>query len=245
MSNLTDDKGHNQVFRPSKAMSLRTERRCDYMIKQMNFDKDSNFSDRRITNILEIGCGTGEIAHLLAKKTNADVVGTDICIPFIEEAKSKYELPNLEFRILDFNDPASILENKFDYIIGNGILHHLYNNLNVALLNIKSLLVPQGKIIFLEPNLYNPYCYLIFNTTKGMRKWAKLEPDEMALRKRKIKKQLMNANYTNIEIKYKDFLLPNTPNALIAPVCFVGNVVEKIPIINMFSQSIFISAQNK
>jgi hypothetical protein len=41
-----------------------------------------------------------------------------------------------------------------------------------------------------------------------MRKWAKLEPDEMALRKRNIKKQLQRAGYTNMKIGYKDFLLP-------------------------------------
>ena len=36
-----------------------------------------------------------------------------------------------------------------------------------------------GRIIFLEPNLHNPYVYLIFSRPK-LRQRARLEPDEMA-----------------------------------------------------------------
>ena len=237
MSSLTDDRGYNQMFSPSEAMDIRTERRCDYMLNQM-----TNVTEQ--TRILEIGSGTGELAALLAKKTSAQVTGSDICVPFIEEAKQKHVAPNLNFIVLDFNKPEVLENEKFDYIVGNGILHHLYYNLEEALVNIKKLLTPNGKIIFLEPNLYNPYCFLIFNTTERMRNWAKLEPEEMALRKNKVKKQLKRAGYSNIKIEYKDFLLPNTPKNLIKSVIFLGNIIEKIPLLNKVSQSIFISAQN-
>jgi 2-polyprenyl-3-methyl-5-hydroxy-6-metoxy-1,4-benzoquinol methylase len=194
---------------------------------------------------LEIGCGTGELAALMASKTKAHVTGSDICTPFIEEAANKHRLPNLKFMTLDFNHPDILEGRRFDYIVGNGILHHLYNNLDAALVHIKNLLANDGKIIFLEPNLYNPYCYLIFNTTKKMRRWAKLEPDEMALRKRRVKAQLQQAGYINIKIEYKDFLLPNTPECLIKTVINTGDVLEKIPLLKMVSQSIFISAKNR
>jgi 2-polyprenyl-3-methyl-5-hydroxy-6-metoxy-1,4-benzoquinol methylase len=226
------------MFRPSATMDIRTARRCDYMLAQMD-------ALNAQTRILEIGCGTGELAALIASRTKAQVTGSDICAPFIEEAIKKHRLPNLEFMVLDFNHPEILAGLQFDYIVGNGILHHLYTNLDKSLLQIKKILKTGGsKIIFLEPNLYNPYCFLIFNTTKKMRKWAKLEPDEMALCKRNIKARLQRAGYVDIKIEYRDFLLPNTPESLIKAVISTGRILEKTPLLKMVSQSIFISAKN-
>jgi 2-polyprenyl-3-methyl-5-hydroxy-6-metoxy-1,4-benzoquinol methylase len=234
MGSIKDDRGYNQGFRQSKALNIRTERRCDYIIQQM--DKSESAS------ILEIGCGTGEMSYLLAKKTNLQVLGTDLCIPFIEEANHHYHLSNLKYRVLDFNRP-NLADERFDYIVGNGILHHLYKNLDQALQNIKALLKENGKIIFLEPNLYNPYCYLIFNTLPIFRRMANLEPDEMAFTKTYITTVLNQLNYHEIKVEYKDFLLPITPNYLITPSIAMGAVIEEIPIVKMISQSIFISAK--
>ena len=118
----------------------------------------------------------------------------------------------------------------------------MYCNIDKALINIKKLLKPNGKIVFLEPNLYNPYCFLIFHTTSFFRRWARLEPGEMALTKGEIQKVLQLAGYQSIKIEYKDFLLPNTPAVLINPIIALGSVLERIPVINFLSQSIFISA---
>jgi 2-polyprenyl-3-methyl-5-hydroxy-6-metoxy-1,4-benzoquinol methylase len=235
MPSIKDDRGYNQGFKPSKALNIRTERRCDYMIAHM--DAANNVSE-----ILEIGCGTGELSFMLAAKTNEKVLGTDLCAPFIAQSKANYSLPNLSFLVLDFNDPEALAGRKFDYIVGNGILHHLYKNLDKALVNLMKLLKPGGKIIFLEPNLWNPYCYLIFHTSAFFRNWAKLEPDEMALTKGEMKKVLHSVGYQSIKIEYKDFLLPNTPGFLVNPIIALGSVLERTPVLKCLSQSIFISA---
>lgn len=238
MPSIQDDRGYNQGFKPSKSLDIRTERRCDYMVGRMDLKKN--------IRILEIGCGTGQLSYMLAKKTGKKVLGTDLCKPFIREAKSNYKLPNLDYQILDFNDKKSVAavtkKHKFDYLVGNGILHHLYYNLETSLKNINKLLAKDGRIVFLEPNFFNPYCLLIFNLAP-FRKMAKLEPDEMTFTKGHITRLLKKTGFGDIRAEYKDFLVPGVPESLIKPVIAVGEVVEKIPVLNMLAQSLYVSAK--
>ena len=234
MENIKDDRGFNQVWGDSKSTRVRAERRCEYMISQMQVQPNKS--------VMEIGCGTGKNAFILAKKTGMNVLGTDLCVPFVEEARKNYPLTNLRYDILDFNKADQFKGEKFDYIIGNGILHHLYYHLDEAFTNMLHLLKDGGKIIFLEPNIYNPYVYLIFSYA-ALRKATHLEPDEMAFSKSFATEKLAKAGYKNIKVEYKDFLLPGVPDALITPSVVIGDVLEKIPLLKNVSQSIFISAQ--
>ncbi len=234
MLSVKDDKGYSQGYKDSAAMQIRTKRRVDYFLNLM--DKSE------IKDVLEIGCGRGEVSNYIAENSNHQVLGTDICRPFIDEANKRYQLPNLNFAVLDFNNPVEVEKKQFDYIIGNGILHHLYYNIDESLINLRKLLKPGGKIIFLEPNLLNPYCYLIFATIPLFRNMAKLEPTEKAFSKSFITKNLIKHEFSDIDVKYKDFLLPIIPKFMIGFVISVGNVVEKIPGLRVLTQSIFISA---
>jgi 2-polyprenyl-3-methyl-5-hydroxy-6-metoxy-1,4-benzoquinol methylase len=232
MASIIDDRGFNQGFQLVKSTEIRMRRRAEYMISKMDVDKNKS--------VLEIGCGTGEVSYWIAEKTKMAVLGTDLCGPFIEEANKNLVLPNLRFEVLDFNKPDEVKGRTFDYIIGNGILHHLYHHLDKALVTLYNLLHENGKIIFLEPNIYNPYCAFIFNFA---RKWAHLEPDEMAFSKTFITGKLTSSKFQDIEVLYKDFLLPGIPESLIAPSIKAGDVFEKIPVLKMMSQSIYISGR--
>jgi 2-polyprenyl-3-methyl-5-hydroxy-6-metoxy-1,4-benzoquinol methylase len=234
MENIKDDRGYNQVWGDSRSTRVRTERRCDYMISQMEVLPQKS--------IMEIGCGIGKNAYMLGKKTGMQVLGTDLCVPFIDEARETNKLTNLRYDILDFNKADQFKGEKFDYIVGNGILHHLYHHLDEAFTNMLHLLKDNGKIIFLEPNIYNPYVYLIFSYPT-LRIKAHLEPDEMAFSKSFVTKKLQKAGYRNIKVEYKDFLLPGIPDFLINPSVIIGDALEKIPLVKNVSQSIFISAQ--
>jgi SAM-dependent methyltransferase len=236
MASIQDDRGYNQGFKPSPALKIRTERRCQYILEKSNL--------KEAGRILEIGCGTGEISSLLATQGNVTVVGTDLCQPFIEQARSNHQHPKLSYEVFDFNstdEKAYLKIGKFDAIVGNGILHHLYHNLDASLQRFKKLCNPGARIVFLEPNLLNPYVYLIFSFAT-FRKLAKLEPDEMAFTRRFIRSKLKDNGFSNIVVEYRDFLLPNTPTAFIKPVIVVGNCLEKIPLADRVAQSIFISA---
>lgn len=232
-TSIVDDRGYNQVFRETYASKKRMERRADWMIDSM--EKGDN------KRILEIGCGLGYASYYIAEKTGMSVIGSDLCVPFIDEARSRYVLPNLSYEILDFNKAAETVNQRFDYLIGNGILHHLYYNLDEVFVNFKKILNPGGKIIFMEPNIYNPYVAAIFKNKK-LRKWARLEPDEMAFSKTFVTTKLKTAGFNNINVDYRDFLLPGIPSFLVKPSIVIGNLVEKTPA-KVISQSILITAE--
>jgi 2-polyprenyl-3-methyl-5-hydroxy-6-metoxy-1,4-benzoquinol methylase len=240
MGDIKDERGFNQIFENTLAAKIRKERRCDYMINQM--DKSSLGIQ---TNILEIGCGSGEALKYISEKTGATCLGIDLSKKFIDGANKEYKSGNLSFEVADFNDPKSfrgqMAYNKFDYVIGNGILHHLYYNLDNSLVNLHKLLKPKGKIIFIEPNIYNPYVALIFKIPY-LRKKTFLEPDEMAFSSPYIKKKLKAAKFSSSRVEIKDFLLPNIPENLIKPVINLGNILEKTPL-TYIAQSIFITAE--
>ena len=236
MANITDDRGYNQVWAMNEATRVRAERRCDYMISRMQMEGGGK--------VMEIGCGLGSNSYMLASKTKAEVLGTDLCAPFIDEARAKYKLPNLRFEALNFNHPDRFDGEMFDCIVGNGILHHLYHHLDQALSNMKRLLKPGGKIVFLEPNIYNPYIYLIFRYPV-FRKFARLEPEEMAFSRHFITGALARAGYQNIDVTYQDFLLPGIPAFLIRPSILLGGALERIPGVRLLAQSIFIFAEKQ
>lgn len=234
MADIVDDRGYNQVWERNDTFRKRIERRADLIINQMTCNDET-------VKVLEIGSGTGEISYFIAHKTNANVLGIDLCQPFVDNANQEFNLPNLKFIKLDFNYLETLEGMKFDYVVGNGILHHLYYQLDSALVNINTLLKEDGKLIFMEPNIYNPYCFLIFKFAK-FRKWAKLEPDEMAFSKKFITEKLAKAHYRDIEVSYKDYLLPNTPSFLVKSVIWIGDMLEKVFPFNRITQSIFICA---
>lgn len=234
MESIKDDRGYNQGFKLVPSTTVRMKRRAQAFIQEM--DTTRNIS------ILEIGCGTGEISYWIAEQTKEFVLGTDLCVPFIEQAKSKFQLANLQYEVLNFNQPESLSGKKFDYVIGNGILHHLFYNLDEALKNIRHLLKPNGSILFFEPNIYNPYCALIFKIPY-LRVKAQLEPAEMAFSKRFIVQKLFRAHFNDVSVRYKDFLIPGVPKFFIQPLILAGAVIEQIPILKMTTQSLFIKAR--
>lgn len=236
MASVQDDRGYNQGYKLVESTKVRMLRRAEMILSET--ERSSDFS------ILEIGCGTGEVAFWIAQRTPALVLATDLCSPFIEDAKRKYILPNLHFEVLNFHDADKIKGRTFDYIIGNGILHHLVRDLDGSLLRIRALLRSGGKIIFLEPNYHNPYIFSIF-TFPILRRLARLEPDEMAFTKRYIMKHLTHAGYSNICVDYKDFLIPGVPLIMVKPLIRIGALCERLPFLRAWSQSLFIRAQAK
>jgi SAM-dependent methyltransferase len=241
MANIVDERGYNQIFAATPAQAFRLRRRAQAIIAALPLPADA--VSRRAARLLELGCGTGELAHELAVLTEARVTGVDLSERFIAQARHDYQRPNLEFIVADLTReiPATHQE-CYHAITGNGILHHLYHHLDTVLPALHRWLQPGGRLVFWEPNLWNPYVWTIF-TFGPMRRLAKLEPDEMAFTPAFIRTKLARAGFINIQVATRDFLLPNTPTALIRPVVAVGDRLDRIPGINRLAQSLFFSAE--
>ena len=120
--------------------------------------------------------------------------------------------PNLSFEKLDLLADDLGRFGRFDLVFGNGILHHLVLRLDDVLRALHSLSNAGGGLAFIEPNFLNPYCAFIFGTRVG-RRFAKLEPDEMAFTPGQLRRALPRAGWGDVTVTTKDFLLPGLPKA--------------------------------
>ena len=80
-------------------------------------------------NILEVGCGTGQLALYFAIGTNNRVFALDPTLKSIELGKNfsiKNNINNIKFVNADIFDKV-FNENTFDFIWSNGVLHHTKN----------------------------------------------------------------------------------------------------------------------
>jgi 2-polyprenyl-3-methyl-5-hydroxy-6-metoxy-1,4-benzoquinol methylase len=107
--------------------------------------------------ILEIGCGSGELALTLAEQ-GASVVGLDIAGRAIEAAKARAELLGLgsrvQFRCGDVTSLDSSACGEVDLLVGKFVLHHLEPfELNVDILS--RTLSPAGRCVFWENSSAN------------------------------------------------------------------------------------------
>jgi ubiquinone/menaquinone biosynthesis C-methylase UbiE len=103
--------------------------------------------------ILDCCCGYGFTSVKLAKG-GALITGIDISPGMIELAKKNAEFNNISksinFKVMSVQD-MSFEDNTFDYVVSLVGLHHL--NLEMAGREIRRVLKPGGKAIFLEPRI--------------------------------------------------------------------------------------------
>lgn len=77
-------------------------------------------------NILELGCGTGQLSIYFSIGTNNSIVGLDPTIDSLKLAKkfaNKNQITNINFINADVFDDV-LQDNFFDFIWCNGVLHH-------------------------------------------------------------------------------------------------------------------------
>ena len=76
--------------------------------------------------VLEVGCGTGQLSIYFSIGSNNNIVGFDPTLNSLKLAKNfaiKNEISNIDFVNADIFDDV-LIDNYFDFIWCNGVLHH-------------------------------------------------------------------------------------------------------------------------
>lgn len=105
--------------------------------------------------ILEVGCGTGQVANFLAVQTNNIVFGLDLGLNSLKLAQNfakQNSIFNVHYVHGDLFDDI-FEDEKFDYIYCSGVLHHT-DAPEIGFEKLVKLLKPNGIIII---GLYNFY----------------------------------------------------------------------------------------
>ena len=92
-------------------------------------------------NVLEVGCGTGQLALYFAIGTNNNVIGLDPTLESLllaQDFAKKNEINNIEFVNADIFDDV-LKDEVFDFIWCNGVLHHTKNPYGAFEILIRSL----------------------------------------------------------------------------------------------------------
>ncbi len=94
--------------------------------------------------VLDIGCGTGELAQCFQSD---DYVGIDVSEPYIQAAQQRH---HGQFQVLSA-EHADRLKIAFDRVFVNGVFHHLPDEKVAAtLLAVTHVLKPEGYVLILE-----------------------------------------------------------------------------------------------
>ena len=98
-------------------------------------------------NALEIGCGTGAFARLLARRSKR-VIALDLSSEMIRIGRARSNtFHNLEFQLADVMS-YDLPESHFDYVCSIATLHHLQQR--ELLLKVKKALRPGGILVVLD-----------------------------------------------------------------------------------------------
>lgn len=122
--------------------------------------------DNKITGneqILDIGCGTGFITNLIARRhpgVSIDAVDFSDSIDYAQAFGQQNNITNVNYFKQDFLEWAT--SKKYDIIISNGVLHHIERYAD-AINKAKNLLQPTGIAVLGIYNSYGKKAKKLFN----------------------------------------------------------------------------------
>ncbi|MGA9761543.1 MAG: glycosyltransferase [Gaiellaceae bacterium] len=159
--------------------------------------------------ILEIGCGLGRYTLLFAER-GIRVEGLDLSRVQLDQLAEfdagRHDIPLHQADVLD--PPAELL-GRFDAVVGMFTLHHVHD-IAGSLRSAARLLRPGGRVVFCEPNPYNPLYYVQIATRPGMT-WQG-DGGIVNIRRRPLSRALADAGFDDLYWKRFGFFPPFLAN---------------------------------
>jgi ubiquinone/menaquinone biosynthesis C-methylase UbiE len=128
----------------------------EWLIRRKSATKLKEYlrNKKRPLNILEIGCGNGWLSSLLAKISEANVIGTDINSIELQQAKTVFgNQSNLDFIEGDIRE-GLFKEPEFDIIVFAASIQY-FSPIKEILQSVFTLLSTNGEIHIIDSHFYN------------------------------------------------------------------------------------------
>jgi len=121
--------------------------------------------DWRGKRVLEIGCGEGRLAAMIAM-AGGNVKAIDYSKEAIAIAEKRYDMPNLWFKCCDLKE----VDVMFDVVILQGVLEHLDQPFETLKYLLTTNVCYNGTLITSSPNFMNPrgYVWMTLNLLFGV-----------------------------------------------------------------------------
>lgn len=188
---------------------------------------------------LELGCGTGVFLEKVAP-CGALIRGIDLSEDLLAKARVRLaRFPNVG---LDHGNAEELPypDAHFDAVYGSSVLHHL--DLPAALRASFRVLKPGGRLVFAEPNIWNPQVFVMFRFEPAKERFG-VSPDEMAFSRFAARRALDATGFVEASVRPFDFLHPSTPAPWLDRVAAVGRGLERTPLLREIAGSLLLVAR--
>ena len=107
-------------------------------------------------NVLDIGCGEGDLATMISFAGAKNVHAIDYSVEAINISNKRINIDNIEFECMDGND----VKEKYDVIVMAGVLEHVNDPFAMLSRLMKYNLNRHGVLISASPSFLNPRGYV-------------------------------------------------------------------------------------
>jgi len=179
---------------------------CWFCLRQKMFKEVNGLLVGRRNKVLIVGLGDGGILPQLKSTGKIDVLGVDINRDFLLKSKDYCDL------VVASASHLPIKNNSIDMVFFELVLHHLKGqmDLHIPLNQALGALVPNGKVVAVEPNALNPSGVLL-NLINIFHSYSRLfggSDYEYALTSKELHKALASFS---AEVNPLSFLHPRFP----------------------------------
>src|SRR5262249_37571558 len=160
--------------------------------------------------------------------SGADIRGIDLSEDLLAKARLRLaRFPNVG---LDQGNAEELPypDAHFDTVYGSSVLHHL--DLAAALRAAFRVLKPGGRLVFAEPNIWNPQVFVMFRFDFAKEHFG-VSPDEMAFSRFAARRALDRQGFVDASVRPFDFLHPSTPPAWLDRVAALVRGLERTPLL--------------
>ena len=122
--------------------------RFGWLVGRQVLDYLSECLPRRGPRAVDLGCGTGRHAALLAQRFE-HVLAVDVSAPMLVMARRHRAAPNITYELRDLLDVTASRDGTFDLVLSAFALHHV-PDIEAALGQIRSLVRPGGQVVLVD-----------------------------------------------------------------------------------------------